>query len=243
MKRSDFLKLLTASTASLFIPQLSGEEVDPFSPPKVIQYETNRAFTTAGPGFGRRLSITFDDGPNPSTTNMVLNELKKRDIKATFFLIGKNVDAFPDSVKKIRDEGHELANHSYTHPALKNMPEEKVRSEIARCQESIEKASGIKPVWFRPPYGSFSQKQQHITSDFQLSVALWSLDPFDWKRPGSSVVAQRVLTQSNPGSVILLHDIHKQTAEAVPAILDGLLERDYTFATMSEFLGDPLLPL
>ncbi len=243
MKRSQFLKLLAASSASLFIPRLYGEEVDPFSPPKAVEYETNRAFTTAGPGFGRRLCITFDDGPNPSTTHMVLEELKKREVKATFFLVGKNVDAFPDSVKKIRDEGHELANHSYSHPALKNMPEEKVRTEIFRCQESIEKASGVKAVWFRPPYGSFSQKQQPISTDYHLSVALWSLDPLDWKKPGSSIVTQRVLSQSNPGSIILLHDIHKQTAEAVPAILDGLLERDYTFATMSEFLGDPLISL
>lgn len=243
MKRSDFLKLITASTVSLIFPKLSGEEVDPFSPPKVIEYESNRTFTSAGPGFGRRLSITFDDGPNPSTTNMVLEELKKRNIKATFFVIGKNVDAFPDSVKKIRDEGHELANHSYTHPPLGKMAEDKVRSEISRCQESIEKVSGVKAVWFRPPYGSFYQKQQHITDDFGLNVTTWSVDPFDWKKPGSSVVAQRVLSQSNPGSIILLHDIHKQTAEAVPAILDGLLERDYTFSTMSQFLGDPLITI
>jgi peptidoglycan/xylan/chitin deacetylase (PgdA/CDA1 family) len=244
LKRGDFLKLLAGSTAALCLPQLLGEEANPFTPPVAMEYDPNHPlvpFTSSGPGFGRRVCITFDDGPNPSTTNIVLDELKKRDLKATFFMIGKNVDAFPDSVKKVRDEGHEIANHSYTHPQLGKMPEDKVRTEIERCQESIEKASGIRPVWFRPPYGSFTSKQNKIAADNHLSVVMWSVDPFDWKKPGPPVVTQRVLAQSNPGSIILLHDIHKQTAEAVPAILDGLLERDYTFATMSGFLGDPYL--
>ncbi len=143
-------------------------------------------------------------------------------------------------VKKVRDEGHEIANHSYTHPVLGKMTEDKVRAEISHCQESIEKASGVKAVWFRPPYGSFLSKQHKMASDYGLNVVLWNIDPFDWKKPGPPIVAQRVLSQSNPGSIILLHDIHKQTTEAVPTILDGLLERDFTFTTMSGFLGDPV---
>lgn len=87
----------------------------------------------------------------------------------------------------------------------------------------------------------FLSRQNKMAADLGLGVAMWSIDPFDWKKPGPQVVTQRVLTQSSPGRIVLLHDIHKQTAEAVPAILDGLVERDYTFTTMSGFLGNPYL--
>lgn len=246
MKRADFLKLIISSTIAGSLSKTWAEEIATSSAtntPTATDYEipTGRPFVTNGPGFGRRISLTFDDGPNPSTSSMVLDELKKRDIKATFFVIGKNVDAFPDFAKKIVDEGHEIANHSYTHPALGKLSDERVRDELDRCQEAIIKATGVKPVWFRPPYGSFLTRQNKITAERGLGVALWSIDPFDWKKPGSSVVSQRVLSQSLPGRIVLLHDIHRQTAEAVPAILDGLVERDYTFTTMSGFLGNPYL--
>jgi peptidoglycan/xylan/chitin deacetylase (PgdA/CDA1 family) len=154
-------------------------------------------------------------------------------------MIGRNVDAYPALAKRVFDEGHEIGNHSYTHPALGKMSEDKVSTEINRCQDSIEKAVGTTPVWFRPPYGSFHKSQGKIPAARHLGVSYWSVDPRDWAKPGVQRVIDSVLTQSRPGSIILLHDIHQATVDAVPAILDTLLERDYTFTTLSGFLGDP----
>lgn len=158
MKRADFLKIILGSAALGSLPRLIAQpEAHSAVVPSTGEYETpsGRPFVTNGPGLGRRISLTFDDGPNPNTSRIVLEELKKRDIKATFFLIGKNVDSYPDFAKRILDEGHEVANHSYTHPALGKLSDERVIEELTRCQESIIKATGFQPVWFRPPYGSF----------------------------------------------------------------------------------------
>ena len=201
--------------------------------------EINPAFINSGPGFGNRVALTFDDGHSPGVTDRVLNELSKRKLHATFFLIGAKVDASPQLARRIVDEGHDVANHTYTHPRLAGMSDSAVEQQLARAQESIARATGITPVWFRPPYGAFRREQGSIASKLGLGVAYWSVDPKDWAQPGSSAIAQRVLTASQPGSIILLHDLHSQTADAVPAIFDGLIERSFTVAPFHSFVGAP----
>lgn len=201
--------------------------------------EINPAFINSGPGFGNRVALTFDDGPSPGVTDRVLNELSKSKLHATFFLIGAKVDAAPQLARRIVDEGHDVANHTYTHPRLAGMSDSAVEQQLARAQDSIARATGITPVWFRPPYGAFRREQGSIASKLGLGVAYWSVDPKDWAQPGSSAIAQRVLTASQPGSIILLHDLHSQTADAVPAIFDGLIERSFTVAPFHSFVGAP----
>ncbi len=235
MRRADFLKLLGLAGASYASPAFAQGEI-PIQPGEC---EVNPAFINSGPGFGNRVALTFDDGPSPGVTDRVLTELSKRGLHATFFLIGAKVDASPQLARRIVEEGHDVANHTYTHPRLAGLSDSSVEQQLIRTQEAIARATGITPVWFRPPYGAFRREQGSIASKLGLGVAYWSVDPKDWSQPGSSAIAQRVLSASQPGSIILLHDLHSQTADAVPAIFDGLIERTFTVAPFHSFVGNP----
>jgi peptidoglycan/xylan/chitin deacetylase (PgdA/CDA1 family) len=184
------------------------------------------------------IAMTFDDGPSAENTPRLLEMLKQRNIKATFFLIGQNVAANPDLVRRILADGHEIGNHSWTHPQLSKLSDDRVTMEITKTQDAIKDASGFTPSLLRPPYGAITPRQREWVEDrFGLNVILWSVDPFDWKRPGASVITQRILSQVRPGAIILSHDIHKQTVDAMPATLDGLIAKGYKFATVSQLIA------
>jgi peptidoglycan/xylan/chitin deacetylase (PgdA/CDA1 family) len=187
---------------------------------------------------GLCLAMTFDDGPSAENTPRLLDLLKQRGIKATFFLIGQNAAEHPELVKRILAEGHEVGNHSWTHPQLSKLSDERVTEEINKTQDAIRQASGFTPTLLRPPYGAMTERQREwVEKDFHLNVILWSVDPFDWKRPGSSVIERRILTGAEPGAIILSHDIHKQTVDAMPATLDALLAKGYKFVTVSQLIA------
>jgi peptidoglycan/xylan/chitin deacetylase (PgdA/CDA1 family) len=153
-------------------------------------------------------------------------------------LIGQNAASNPDIVRQILADGHELGNHSWTHPQLSKLSDDRVTTEINKTQDAIKEASGFTPTLLRPPYGAITARQREwIESQFGLSIILWSVDPFDWKRPGASVITQRILSQVRPGAIILSHDIHKQTVDAMPATLDGLLAKGYKFVTVTQLIA------
>jgi len=184
------------------------------------------------------IAMTFDDGPSSANTPRLLEILKQRNIKATFFLIGQNVASNPDIVRRILADGHEIGNHSWTHPQLSKLSDDRVTTEINKTQDAIKEASGFTPTLLRPPYGAITARQREwIESQFGLSIILWSVDPFDWKRPGASVITQRILSQVRPGAIILSHDIHKQTVDAMPATLDGLIAKGYKFVTVTQLIA------
>jgi peptidoglycan/xylan/chitin deacetylase (PgdA/CDA1 family) len=184
------------------------------------------------------IAMTFDDGPSAENTPRLLEMLKQRNIKATFFLIGQNAAANPDLVRRILAEGHEIGNHSWTHPQLSKLSDDRVTAEITKTQDAIKDASGFTPTLLRPPYGAITPRQREwIQNRFGLNIILWSVDPFDWKRPGASVITQRILSQTRPGAIILSHDIHKQTVDAMPATLDALIAKGYKFATVSQLIA------
>ena len=184
------------------------------------------------------IAMTFDDGPSAALTPRLLDILKQRNIKATFFLIGQNAAANPDIVRRILADGHEIGNHSWTHPQLSKLSDDGVTTEISKTQDAIKEASGFTPTILRPPYGAITARQREwIESRFGLSIILWSVDPFDWKRPGASVITQRILSQVRPGAIILSHDIHKQTIDAMPATLDALAAKGYKFVTVTELIA------
>ncbi|HEY2123005.1 MAG TPA: polysaccharide deacetylase family protein [Chthoniobacterales bacterium] len=184
------------------------------------------------------IAMTFDDGPSAENTPRLLEMLKQRNIKATFFLIGQNVAANPNIVKQILADGNEIGNHTWTHPQLSKLSDDKVTAEITKTQDAIKDASGYTPTLLRPPYGAITGRQREwISSQFGLNVILWSIDPFDWKRPGAAVITQRILSQVRPGAIILSHDIHKQTVDAMPATLDGLIAKGYKFVTVSQLIA------
>lgn len=187
---------------------------------------------------GPYLAMTFDDGPSAEYTATLLDELKKRNMKVTFFLVGQNVVDHPDLVKRMVAEGHEVANHSWSHPAFAKMGEAAVRNEIQKTQDAIAAACGVTPTLMRPPYGSITQSQKKwIPEEFGTQIILWSVDPEDWKRPGESVVRSRIVSGAADGAIILAHDIHGSTVRAMPETFDQLIAKGYKFATVSELLA------
>jgi peptidoglycan-N-acetylglucosamine deacetylase len=187
---------------------------------------------------GPYIAMTFDDGPSSATTPRLLDILKERHIKATFFMIGQNVEQNPDIVRRILAEGHEIGNHSWTHPQLSKLPEDKVTEELTKTQDAIRNACGYTPTIMRPPYGAITKAQREwIETQFGMNVILWTVDPFDWKRPGESVIEQRILAGAKPGAIILSHDIHKQTVDAMPATLDALAAKGFKFVTVSQLIA------
>lgn len=187
---------------------------------------------------GPYVALTFDDGPHASNTPRLLDILRARNVKATFYVIGKNVDMYPGIVRRTVAEGHEIGNHTYNHPKLSSLGTDRVLSEIRRTDEAVFKAAGIRPKTLRPPYGALLQSQrQMIHSTFGYPTIMWSVDPLDWKRPGSSVVTSRIISGTNQGAIILVHDLHASSVDAMPATIDALLKKGYRFVTVSQLLA------
>ncbi|NJK92917.1 MAG: polysaccharide deacetylase family protein [Blastochloris sp.] len=243
MQRKEFLKVLTAGLIGSQFSSFPGlAQDDSAHEPLKGEYQFNPHFVWRGPGLGRRIAMTFDDGPSPGITEIVLAELAKRNLTATFFMIGSKVERYPALAKAVADAGHEIGNHSFTHPTLSSLSEDRVDQELERTQHAIAQATGQTPVWFRPPYGAFRNNQGHIPQSKNLGVAYWSVDPRDWAKPGVSAIVSRINSGTNPGSIILLHDLHRQTADATGAVLDQLMEASYTFTSLTGFLGQPYSP-
>jgi peptidoglycan/xylan/chitin deacetylase (PgdA/CDA1 family) len=187
---------------------------------------------------GPYIAMTFDDGPNPTLTPKLLDLLAARHIKATFFVIGQNVAEHPEVVARAVREGHEIGNHSWSHPNLGRMSDEAVRLQLKRTQDAIESAAGIRPVLLRPPYGSVTAHEKRwIHDEFGYQIILWDVDPLDWRRPGPAVVCNRIVKETRPGSIVLSHDIHAGTIEAMPATLNQLEAKGFKFVTVSELIG------
>jgi peptidoglycan/xylan/chitin deacetylase (PgdA/CDA1 family) len=158
-------------------------------------------------------------------------------------MIGKNAESFPALAKEVAAAGHEICNHTYDHRALSSLSAAAAADEIQRTQDILAAATGRVPRWLRPPYGAFRRKEQgHLARSRNLGVIWWTVDPLDWKKPGGRQIINRVVSATLPGSVILLHDIHRQTAQAVGPLLDQLLEKGFNFTTVSGFLGEPYGP-
>ncbi len=183
------------------------------------------------------VALTFDDGPHPTLTPKLLDLLAAHNVKATFFVIGENVKAYPEIAARIVREGHEIANHSWSHPAFTKLGYAAVQSQIQRTEDAIQQAAGVKCKLLRPPYGAFNNAlAARIHDEFRYQNIMWSVDPLDWKRPGSSVVAQRLVAGALPGAILLAHDIHPGTIEAVPSVLRQLDAKGYRFVTVSDLI-------
>ena len=195
---------------------------------------------------GFSIAMTFDDGPHPTLTPRLLDMLKERGIKATFFLIGQNATEYPDIVRLIAAEGHEIGNHSWSHPQLTRLNPTALRQEIERTSWTIVELIGKPILVIRPPYGATTEYINHwINREFGMKVILWSVDPLDWKYRNSASVERRILAGARPGAIILSHDIHATTVAAMPGVLDSLLAKGYKFVTVSELIAmdKPVRPI
>jgi peptidoglycan-N-acetylglucosamine deacetylase len=183
------------------------------------------------------VALTFDDGPHVTNTPRLLDLLAKRNIKATFFVVGTCAAEYPAILKRIADEGHELANHSWSHPNLSKMSDEAVRSQLQKTENIVFKTTGVRMKLMRPPYGAITQRQREwINKDFGYRVIMWSVDPLDWKNRNAATVSNRIISGTTNGSIILAHDIHPTSVDAMPRTIDELLGKGYQFVTVSELL-------
>ena len=186
---------------------------------------------------GPYIAMTFDDGPSATLTPKLLDLLAAHHIKATFFVIGENVAEHPEIVARAAREEHEIGNHSWSHPNLGKMSGDGVRSQLQRTDDAIKSATGKRPTLMRPPYGSITARQKRwIHDEFGYQIILWDVDPYDWKRPGPAVVRNRILKETQPGSIVLSHDIHPGTIEAMPSTFDALEAKGFKFVTVSELI-------
>lgn len=184
------------------------------------------------------IALTFDDGPHPANTPRLLDMLRRRNVKATFYVTGDRTNRYPHIVRQIVDEGHEIGNHTWNHPNLRKLGEGQVRRELDSTRDAIVRASGVQPRTMRPPYGSLSTYQrQWIYRDYGYPTVLWDVDPLDWKKPGPSVVASRLINGTRNGSILLLHDLHASSVSAVPQTIDTLLRQGYQFVTVSQLIA------
>ncbi|PYL25780.1 MAG: hypothetical protein DMF44_01560, partial [Verrucomicrobia bacterium] len=182
---------------------------------------------------GPYIAMTFDDGPSAALTPKLLDLLATHHIKATFFVIGENVAEHPEIVARAAREGHEIASHSWSHPNFAKMSQESVRSQLQRTDDAIKSAIGKSPTLLRPPYGSITEREKRwIHDEFGYDIVLWDVDPLDWKRPGPAVVRNRILKETRPGSIVLSHDIHPGTVEAMPSTFDELEAKGFKFVTV-----------
>jgi peptidoglycan/xylan/chitin deacetylase (PgdA/CDA1 family) len=194
------------------------------------------------PGPDAAVSITFDDGPNPDATPLILDVLKREDVKATFFVLGRHADRWPALVKRMADEGHQIGNHGYFHRKLHRRTPAYVRDDLTRGVEAIERASGVRPRVFRAPHGFRNPWVTPIARSLGERTIGWSLGVWDSARPGADEIVRRSLTGMRPGSILLLHDgdgydaegDRMQTAAALPGIIGGLRDRGFEFAVLPE---------
>ena len=191
------------------------------------------------------VALTFDDGPHPELTPKLLDTLRHHGVRATFYVIGRSVETYPEIARRIVSEGHEIANHTWSHPALPSLSAARLNQEIEKTTAVIQRVTGRRPTNMRPPYGAINERvRQAMIRDHGLDVIMWSCDPLDWKRPGASVVAQRMVDGAAPGGILLAHDIHPGTIEAVPEVITRLKAKGYGFATVSQLLAlqEPATP-
>lgn len=190
------------------------------------------AAPTPAPTTGNKvIALTFDDGPGPYTEKL-LDILDKYDAKATFFLIGSKVSGQASVVRSIQARGHQLGNHSWSHPELPKLSVDQIAGEIDRTNEAIRQATGVKPSILRPPYGAVNGVVLEQLRLRNMSSILWSVDTRDWADRNSQIVCSRAVAGARPGAVILMHDIHQTSVNAVPCILSSLKQQGYSFVTI-----------
>lgn len=186
---------------------------------------------------GKYVALTFDDGPHPKGTPAILQTLKEYNVKATFFMMGCQAEKYPDMVKQVADQGHELGNHTYSHPNARKRTTADMIEEVNKTNEMIERAAGKKPLLFRPPYGIYTSELLEYTENNGLSTILWSVDSLDWKSKNVEAIHQVVTQNVTNQSIVLLHDIYATTAEALPQLIQMLQKEGYQFVTVSELLA------
>ncbi|MEB1806180.1 MAG: polysaccharide deacetylase family protein [Bacillaceae bacterium] len=183
----------------------------------------------------KQVALTFDDGPHRDVTPLILDALKEKGAKATFFVIGSSVDLYPDIMMRIVEEGHEIGNHTWGHTDLTKLTRSEIKDEIYLTQQAIERTTGVTPTLMRPPFGTYNQFMAEM---IPLPIIMWSIDSRDWKTRHKETIAQDVLSDVEDGSIVLFHDIYYSTYEALIEIINHLEVEGYDFVTVTQLLQE-----
>lgn len=184
------------------------------------------------------IALTFDDGPLPGYTDGILEILDQLDAMATFFVVGRMVNNYPDLLLAIMEQGHELAGHSYSHSRLTELGSESLARDFAKTNSALRDLTGREPAYYRPPYGMHNQR---VRAAAEAPTIMWSIDPQDWRRTTTAAQMVRyVLDRAHPGAIVLFHDQMTKTAKALPEIIEGLRGEGYELVTVAEILGPNL---
>ena len=183
----------------------------------------------------KRIAITFDDGPEGNYTKQLLDGLKERGVKATFFVLGKSIVGNEDLILRMYEEGHLIGNHTYNHVELDKENDENGVKEIEKTNEIIKQITGYEPEFIRPPFGAWRKEQMNQVDMFPV---MWTIDPLDWKYQNTEYVVNHILNNVKDGDIILLHDIFETSVEAALIVIDRLQEQGYEFVTVDELMLD-----
>lgn len=196
--------------------------------------EYNKLFSRVIDPSRKMVAITFDDGPHGTNTQKILDILDNHNAKATFFMLGQNVNSNKEIVKDVYTRGNEIGIHTWSHPQLTKLSEESIRNEVKNTSDAIYNITGYRPTLVRPPYGSFNITVKNVLKDY--SLILWNIDSLDWKSRDEKQIVPLVMNDVEDGDIILLHDIHSTTVPAVEKIVNQLDEQGYQMVTASELL-------
>ena len=184
-----------------------------------------------------KIALTFDDGPSALYTADILDYLKEEGVCATFFVVGAWVDKYPESVKQLHDAGHQIQNHSNTHPYMSTLSTTQMTNELDACNKKIEDVTGVCPTLFRPPYGDYSNSVIETVEAGKMYTIQWSIDSLDWKENATpESICERVISKAHPGGIVLFHNDADHTPEALPTILKCLKDEGYEFVFISDLI-------
>lgn len=184
----------------------------------------------------KKIAISFDAAWGDEFTDDILDTLDKYNVKTTFFLVGFWVDKYPDMVKKIHDRGHEVGNHSSTHPHMSQLSREQIITELRTTEKKIEEITGVRPTVFRPPFGDYNNLLIETADEVGYYTIQWDVDSLDWKEMGVNPVVDRVTRNIKKGSIVLFHNNAKYVSEYLPLVLEKLQEQGYEIVPISELI-------
>ena len=188
---------------------------------------------------GKRIALTFDDGPHPIITGRILDILEKYGVRATFFVVGQNVENYPSAFERLAKSDCEIGNHTYSHKNVGKMSETELIGELERTEKAVERFGKRHTALLRPPEGSFGDAVRHVSLSRGYDIVLWSIDTLDWAHTSADVMAKKVISKASMGDIILMHDYtsgRAHTCEALEIIIPRLLEMGYEFVTVSELI-------
>jgi len=211
-----------------------------FTSPSLFASADGSAIVSKNTSAPHYVALTFDDGPHATYTDKVLSILEKYGIKATFFMVGSNAEAMPETVKKVYDAGHEIGNHTYDHIYVTKHPRSYTKDQIEKTSGVISRITGERPKLFRPPGGICDKSAAEFIRSLGYECVLWSVDTRDWALPGVEKVVRTVVRETSGGDIILFHDFNRKgspTPEALERIIPMLIEKGYSFVTVSELIA------